>query len=297
MFSYSHIRQLSRVHTSPLHKARFVFRALRAHSSTLALVSADEGSLLKRTIDQRPASLDILESPYLAASWTVSERVGNFIEHIGETSRLGSLGDFDPGLSIALLDLEYVTPGLRVVLDKPAWMRREGTLSLSLFREKTRLYSVSFACSGQDIRTVIIGGIQGRSLPGITAVYHGLTKAAHGLRPRDLLVEILRGFSQQIRAERILAISDEERHHRAKYFSGKDYLSTNYNEIWAERGGWRRDRVFFELPVIMQRREVTAIPSRKRALYRKRYDLLDRIYADLGRACTSAVPVVGGPED
>ena len=80
------------------------------------------------------------------------------------------------------------------------------------------------------------------------------------------------------------AVSDEARHHRSSYFgSGPKAFSLNYDEIWQERGGHRYTDEFFVLPVIGAKRDLATIPSKKRSMYRKRYELIDYFEAAVVR--------------
>ena len=75
---------------------------------------------------------------------------------------------------------------------------------------------------------------------------------------------------------RILAVSDEHIHHRSPYFgiAKKDRLGVSYNEIWTDRGGFPVDVSHYELPLGLQQRSRGCIPSKKRGMYRRRYDML-----------------------
>src|SRR5205085_10943663 len=139
-----------------------------------------------------------------------------------------------------LLDLSEIRPGFQVVLDQPRWFMREGQFAINLFLNETRLYSLVFSLFRDgDVLTAFIGAIQGRDIEGILEEYRDLTKAAHGMRPRDLLIEIFRFFGQAIGLTRILAVSDGSCQHRSNYYGGSASrkISTDYNEIWEDRGG------------------------------------------------------------
>jgi uncharacterized protein VirK/YbjX len=76
----------------------------------------------------------------------------------------------------------------------------------------------------------------------------------------------------------IVAVSDEFRHQRSSYFGPHEKeFSTNYNEIWADRGGIRTSPMFYSLDVVSPRKNLSSIPSKKRAMYRKRFEMLDSI--------------------
>ena len=109
--------------------------------------------------------------------------------------------------------------------------------------------------------------------------YRLLTKASHGIRPRDLMVEFARMLASIVGVTSILAVSDACRHHRSPYFA-KDVgrpLPLNYDEVWRERGASAAEDGFFALPIVRQVRAESDIPAKKRAMYRDRYELLGRL--------------------
>ena len=120
--------------------------------------------------------------------------------------------------------------------------------------------------------------MQGRDIEGVADEYRELTKAAHGMRPRDLLFEIFRMLCSLLCVSKILAVADEFRHHRSAYFGGPNQqFSKNYNEMWVDRGGERASPMFFALEVRGPRREVSDVPAKKRGMYRRRYEMLEAI--------------------
>ena len=80
-----------------------------------------------------------------------------------------------------------------MVIDQAKWFMREGQLVINLFVGEVRMFSLAFSL-GRDggERTAFVGAVQGRDIEGVADEYRDLTKAAHGMRPRDLLFEIFR---------------------------------------------------------------------------------------------------------
>jgi uncharacterized protein VirK/YbjX len=146
------------------------------------------------------------------------------------------------------------------------------------------MYSLIFSFfREEDSIGVFIGGIQGRDTEGVLDKYRELTKACHGMRPRDLLIEIFRMLCSELKVVHILAVSDEYRHSRSKYFGdGKlKFSSVNYNEIWLDRGGTLVDPAFYSIDVETKHRDLEDIPAKKRGMYRRRYDMLETLREQL----------------
>lgn len=226
----------------------------------------------------RPEMIGILVWPYQCATRQASQRLEALRSHCEAVDRIGSPFDIRATERVVLADLEFVRDELRVVLDQPKWFLREGGLVVNLFVGRVRMYSLAFSLSSErDDLIATIGAMQGRSVDGASDEYKLLTKKAHGMRPRDLLFEIFCMLCRHLRVRKILAVSNEDRHHLHPFFNGAKKESSDYNEIWIERGGVRRDHSFFELEPIERRRSDDEIPAKKRSMYKKRYEMLDEI--------------------
>jgi len=260
--------------------------AWRHHAAMRAILEARPGSLLHSIAAQRPAVFGFTRAPYLVAAWRPAARFAEYVRHAETADTIGALMNFAPDLSVELMTLEEIGPGYHIVLDKPEWMFREGLVTLNLFRDNLRLFSLTFSfCRDEGDLSAIVGGLQGRSLPGILDAYRDLTKAAHGLRPRDLTVELFRLFCAANGVVGIRAVSNAGRIHQGELFKAKHYASLNYDEAWTDRGGVRLDDDFFELPLEREVRAERDIPQKKRAMYRRRYDLLAIMEDRMKRAC------------
>jgi uncharacterized protein VirK/YbjX len=259
------------------------------------LLDAAPSSALGRLVGCRTQVLGFVEAPYINASWDAHTRLTVFLRQFHYIQAMGLPFSFDPTHSIELLRLDELGPDYHVVLDKPKWFQREGLLTLNIFRGNLRLNSLSFSFDHLgDERIIMIGAIQGRRIEGALEEYRQLTKLAHGVRPRDLLIDILRMLAAHQGVTRMIAVSDACRHHRSPYF-GKDVareLPLDYDEIWRDRGGVDANDGFFELPVERQVRSIEEVPSKKRQMYRQRYAMLDGIEARLSRVLPELEPVV-----
>jgi uncharacterized protein len=75
--------------------------------------------------------------------------------------------------------------------------------------------------------------------------------------------------------------------HNSPHFMGshKHKLQLKYDEVWSEHGGIRLENGFFSVPVPLKIRQSNEIPTRKRASYRRRYQMLDKLALDIGASC------------
>ncbi len=268
---------------------RFAFAAARHPSALMRLLRARRGEPLHEFLLQRPVAACALVWPYQCSRWTPEERTRRIASHFDSVSRLPPPLSFAANEKLLLWDLLDVSPGVRIILDQPRWLVREGQWTLNIFKGDFRVYSVSFSLNADE---AFIGGIQGCNVEGALDIYRQLTKDFHGLRPRDLLLDLLRIFTSAIGIRRIQAVADEYRYFRHPYFVGRynDAMKMNYGEIWSDRGGIRVEETHFELPVQPVRRRIEDIPARKRAMYRRRYEMLDKLRRDLALSLLTARP-------
>ena len=92
-------------------------------------------------------------------------------------------------------------------------------------------------------------------------------------------VEVFRTFCRCANVSRIYAVNDAKRQHRSSYFGAakSEILFMNYNHIWTERGGTQDSEDFFVLSMDTPMKNLEEIASKKRAMYRRRYELLQSI--------------------
>ncbi|MFC3169434.1 VirK/YbjX family protein [Paracoccus fontiphilus] len=265
------------------------------HRRQLSDLARTTSPALRRILQERPASaLGLLVWPYLCASWDVSERLARLSRHYQIIDLLGPPFPFSVTERLVLLDLSDIHPGLRIVMDQPQWFIREGGLTLNLFVEDFRAYSLAFSLGDHPADGIdcLIGSIQGRNTDEALALYRDLTKAAHGMRPRDLLIEICRILCRHWQVRRLLGVRDSQRHHRHGFFGGKTIAPQDYDAIWQDRGGAVEDECFYRLPLAPDRRNEDEVKPNKRSLYRRRYGFLDRLEAEIPERLAETRPVV-----
>lgn len=269
-----------------------MFRGLRKKALGLAGVAAHapdflpfflapRDSALGRQLRARPELWGMAVTPFVCADWTVAQRISALVEHCWCMDRLPAMLSRAIEIEVELMRLEELGPSYRLVLHQVGWMLREGPLTLSLFDGSQRLFSLSFSIIGEASDKVgYVGGLQGLHSPAALDSYREITKAAYGLRPRDLLFELFGALCRQLGVTRIKAVSDERHSLMSDYARRNSPVSAeaprlSYNDAWRERGGLQISTAFFELPVAARRRASTEIPAKKRKLYASRYLLLN----------------------
>lgn len=231
--------------------------------------------------------------PFGCAGWTSATKLERMLDHFRLTDALGGILKPTPGAPRWLTALPVLGDDYGITFDEPEIMMNDGLGVLSLWRGERRLFSITFILSSDNGRLVAsIGGIQGRAEDGVLDIYRTMTKEAHGLRPRDLLLDIFQIVCRALGVSRILAVAADATYHSDPYFGDHPMrvVQLDYDAIWQDRGAWRVGEQWHELPVKPCRRAWDEIPPRKRALYRRRYAMMDAMETSVRDAVLSAVP-------
>lgn len=117
-----------------------------------------------------------------------------------------------------------------------------------------------------------------------------ITKAMHGLRPTSLMIFAVREIiaAMEINVVALMGSGNCIHPYRKKHLihlPSVHRISFNYDTVWEEADGVAGDDGWFRLPVNQERRESGEIKSKKRALYQRRYAMMD----DLSRQIRMAV--------
>ena len=190
----------------------------------------------------------------------------------------GSVGDESNVRSlltqgITLLELADHT---RIVLSLNDVSFHEGLWQVGLIGEDgIRLYSIGFGFT--DAGTLLMGNVQGPSLKdeGLDRI-RDATHAAHGMRPPHLLVHALRVLAAAWGATRLQGV-DPENHVKGKWNLRDSRLRFDYRGFWAEHEGVRDAGGNWTLPLDTALRPIEEVPTKRRAMYRRRYAMLEAL--------------------
>jgi len=255
-------------------RLKFVLAAVRNWDLAERLSAADASTAFGRFLIDNPETVVNLLRPYQCAAWGPRERFKRIEQHAAVVETLGLT--MQSHEKVWLADLGFVSAGASLILDRPAWLSREGDLTLSLFKDTFRAFSLSFTLADTPERTLFVGGLQGRSTDSALDLYRSLTKEFYGIRPSDLMIEMTRLFAEKAGVKKIFAVADGYRIATHRYFAGHEpHLS--YDRVWEERGGRQIDQTKFQIPLEMQRRDLSEVVSKKRNMYKQRYAMLDEI--------------------
>jgi uncharacterized protein VirK/YbjX len=247
---------------------------------------------ISKILTDEPHFLGLLVWPLVDARWTAKQRLQNLMLHYREAARLGELFQIVPRQIKSILKLDSLCESLEVCLENQPWFAREGQCTMSLFYAGERVYSVAFLLSEEDgKRIVYIGAVQGVKQSDSDDTYKLLTKAAHGMRPRDFCIALFLVLCDAMGVQKVLAVQNGNRQHQHRYFDAtqRAAIFANYDEIWTENGATLRPDGLFTLEPGVRRKDLAEVPSKKRSMYRKREALLEECQLAFNALVTSGL--------
>lgn len=279
---------------SLLRRMRFAWQAWRKRREWRALRQVPPDSPLGHAMQAKRGMVHVIAWPYIHRAWSVRQRVDTVVAHYRQIERHRWL-QVPFGARHVLAPVGAPEAGLTLQIDQPPWMAQEGELALSLFDGDLRLYSVAFSFGQRQGQPVVyIGAIQGRSIDGASERYAELTRQLHGCRPRDLVLHALLMVAEAMGIEQAYGICDYYRHFRQPRLLARldrHIASADYDDIWRDRGGTETVDGFFGLATRYSPRALDDVPAKKRAMYRRRYEMLGELRAGLqGRAQANRLP-------
>ncbi len=218
--------------------------------------------LMSHLLDRRMRTEERL-SATLASLRTVCDAVGNEVN-------LRSL--LTQGITLLAL-----SDGTRIVLSLNDVSFHEGLWQIGLIgADGLRVYSIGFGCT--DAQTLLIGNVQGPSTndDGLDRI-RDATHAAHGMRPPHLLMYTLRLLAVCWGVKRLQGV-DPESHIKGRWNLRESRLRFDYRAFWAEHEGVRADAGGnWSLSLAPSLRPLEAVPTKRRAMYRRRYAMLEAL--------------------
>jgi uncharacterized protein len=240
-------------------------------------------------LERYPILLSPLTSGFLCARHSLRQRFAWFAHDVEFTStRIHEQWPrFFQGEPTTTLWSDEVN-GYRVDLSLNVAYPREGLWQLSLRTPgHPQLFCLRFSVLAGP--SVFIGAVQGACQSEVAKVpelIRDATRDLHGLRPHFLLFEVLRALAQAWDIERIEGITtgNHVKHRRGRRGTGMRFSYDRYfEELGARRtleGNWRA-------PKVAPQRSLAEVHSRKRAMYRRRHEMLEDMRATVNNAVRS----------
>lgn len=281
---------------SSSNRTKFALRSILTPVSTLKLL--DSLAKTPRYLDilkKQPSLPCKLHRPYLSINFKRKQIVCALNEHYKllfqqlEPTVISSIFDIHAYL---LATIHGKNESFMIYIDSLDNLNKEGELSLYITTaENVILAKCAFTLLMVDGKqTLFIGVLQGPAKRdnSLEIIRHA-TKECYGLFPKRLLIEAICCFAAHVDCEQILAVSNETHIYRSiRYWhKKKNQMVADYNSFWESLSGVRKENNDFHLPSIIERKSLDDIPSKKRAEYRRRYQLLDELENSIKASLTA----------
>jgi len=256
----------------------------KARSKLISLFGQAQHAALARELKERPEILGFVQWPYIHAGWLLAQRFEALSQHRQALLTDMQALSFEPTGRVMVADLSSVSPGLRLIVDRASWFLREGSLVFNQFLDEERINSIAFSFGWRNgERVVYVGGVQGTKIDFSLPQYRDIATNLHRMRSRDFLIKSFQFLTYHLGVKQVLCIQDSQRHHRHAYFGAQkvDDLHLNYDEIWLEHAGEPTSDGFYRLSPLPIVRPIEEIASKNRGLYRRRYEMMDKLSDDI----------------
>ncbi|MBR6014128.1 MAG: DUF535 domain-containing protein [Selenomonadaceae bacterium] len=176
---------------------------------------------------------------------------------------------------------------MRLLICIEPGQRKEGLASVMLrLNDDFPIYQIMFWIAPDNLLNfenstgnpaMWIGAMQGPNVDDAKEIIKLITKKTHAYRTKNLILYATQAVARSLGLKKIFAVTNYG--YYANNHVRKDRkLKTSFSDFWNECGGTpTNDKRFFELPIVEQRKNFEEIPAHKRAVYRRRFTLLDEI--------------------
>lgn len=263
------------------HNWMLFLRGLIAPQMTLDWLDLWQSPMLLPLKESHPRVLLKLVRQYLQCHLRPEQRweaLRNHYSFVLKTFQAAALKEIFscPGALLAELPVDEVGQfSIRLVYDN--LFEKEGELSLLVHDEqkKAPLFAMTFCVSSNQPgrRKIFVGGLQGCPLARDHDLIVAITRGIFGLRPKAALLFALQQLAFVWNVPTIRGVSNQNR----VLPPDNQPIHADYDQFWIESGGQLDSDTNFTLPVAPSLRPISEIKPNKRAMYRRRYEFLDRL--------------------
>ncbi len=266
----------------------FVGRSLLHSASMQQLMEFFHSDPLRREIiEKNPFPIEQVTRAFFYNGSTFSERlrlVRNhflFLQDKTKAECFKKLGMLDGNCLIWRYPIEDVS--WEALLNVEPGQRKEGLLSLDMRLNGQHLYQIMFWLNKNKDNedSLWIGAMQGPNTEDAKEVIKETTKLAHRYRTKNLILYMTMAVARNFGCKHIYAVSNEG-YYANNHVRRDRKLKTDFGAFWEEPGGHvTEDPRFYEIPLTEPRKTMEEVPTRKRAVYRKRFAFQDDVDAQI----------------
>jgi len=246
-----------------------------------------QSEILREVAEKFPYFYEQVTRAFFYHKSTFDERIKIVEEHLNFLTRTMNenfLLELYGGKEIILwkMPLDETLGEMRIVLLIHGGQKKEGLASIILFlSDNTAVYQIMFwiAKDSAENFSMYIGALQGPNVENSKDLIKILTKKCHAYRTKNLILYAAQAVARALNLKKIYAVTNEG-YYANNHIRADRKLKTSFSDFWQECGGSpTNDKRFFELPLVEKRKTFEEIPTQKRAVYRRRFLLLDEIDA------------------
>ncbi|WP_278638908.1 DUF535 family protein [Capnocytophaga sputigena] len=227
---------------------------------------------------------------YMSTRWNKQQRMKallNCYAFIKQRPLLKRMVETETPIKLAEFTMKYNGEKGQIYLGHNDRYRKEGELVVSLHCDSYQeaICEASFVIDKKNDEWICcIGCVQGNKSAETENAIKELQKQMYALRPKALMIFIIQELSKQLGCSALYGVGSKIQAHNKKHFIHIEWLhklSFSYDTLWKEADGSLDKDGWFKLPIQMQRKSMEEIKSSKRSLYRSRYEMLDKIAAEI----------------
>ena len=229
---------------------------------------------------------------YMSTKWGKKERTKALLScyaFIKQQPFLTRVIQEQKPIKLAEFTMKYNGEKGQIYLGYNERFRKEGELVVSLHCDSYQeaICEASFVIDKENEEWICrIGCVQGNKSAETENAIKELQKQMYALRPKALMIFIIQELSRQLGCTALYGVGSKIQAHNKKHFIHIEWLhklSFSYDTLWKEADGVPDKDGWFKLPIELQRKSMEEIKSSKRSLYRSRYEMLDKIAAEIQR--------------
>ena len=161
--------------------------------------------------------------------------------------------------------------------------RKEGLLSVMMLLNNRPLYQIIFWFNENQKKeeSLWIGAMQGPNMEDAKEIIKEITKRSYRYRTKNLILYMTMAVARAFKVKHIYAVSNNG-YYAMNHVRRDRKLKTDFGAFWEEVGGrLTDDERFYEIPLVEPRKSMEEVPTRKRAVYRKRFAFQDDVDAQI----------------
>ena len=240
-------------------------------------------SMIAQAISQRTDVVSLASRPfnkYLNKRWTIKQKLESAsstlrrLEQSIDTRFIADLFSAQAtGVTLATLSLKTGEQATLKLMHSR--FVREGEMGIYLFApdSDTPIYSLTYSFDATG-KILYLCGLQGPKPGEGQDQVRAITKAMHGLRPKNLVLSAAYALADGYGVEQICGVSDS--HHIKSH-----HLKSSYNSFWEEVTSEVDTQGWYQLPRFEAERNIELVESKHRSAFRKREALRQQMITDI----------------